>query len=58
LVTHEIAPGGFFKWQGAYGAFTIRKSEVAQVTAYIQNQERHHAENQLQSEFEQVVEEE
>jgi putative transposase len=56
LVTHEITPGVFFKWQGAYGAFTIRKYEVPTVTAYIQNQERHHAENKVQPEFEQVVE--
>jgi putative transposase len=57
LVTHEITPGVFFKWQGAYGAFTIRKSEVSKVTAYIQNQERHHAENKMQLEFEQVFDE-
>jgi REP element-mobilizing transposase RayT len=56
LVTHEITPDVFFKWQGAYGAFTIRKSEVSKVMAYIQNQEQHHAKNQLQPEFEQVVE--
>ena len=58
LVTHEIMPGSFFKWQGAYGAFTIRKSEVSRVAAYIQNQKQHHAENQLKLEFEQVFEEE
>ena len=58
LVTHEITPNEFFKWQGAYGAFTIRKSEVSRVMAYIQNQEQHHAENKVQPEFEQVVENE
>jgi putative transposase len=56
LVMHEITPGVFFKWQGAYGAFTIRKSEVSTVTAYMHNQEQHHADNKLQPEFEQVVE--
>jgi putative transposase len=56
LVTHEITPGVFFKWQDAYGAFTIRKSEVSNLTAYIQNQEQNHLENKLQPEFEQVVE--
>jgi putative transposase len=56
LVTHEITPGVFFKWQGAYGAFTIRKSELSKVTAYIQNQEQHHSEKNLQPELEQVVE--
>ncbi len=28
LVTYEIKPGEFFKWQGAYGAFTIYESDV------------------------------
>ncbi len=40
LVTHEITPDDFFKWQGAYGAFTIRKSEVPQVKAYILKHQR------------------
>ncbi|MCP4362184.1 MAG: transposase [Chloroflexi bacterium] len=53
LVTHEIVPGKFFKWQGAYGAFTLRKSEVPQVKAYILNQKQHHAENSLYDEWEQ-----
>ncbi len=53
LVTHEITPDDFFKWQGAYGAFTIRKSEVPQVKAYILNQKQHHAENSLYDEWEQ-----
>ena len=43
LVTHEIARGDFFKWQGAYGAFTLRKDEVAMVSAYIEHQREHHA---------------
>ena len=53
LVTHEITPGEFFKWQGAYGAFTLRKSEVPQVKAYILNQKQHHAENTVTDEWEQ-----
>jgi putative transposase len=57
LVTHEIKPDVFFKWQGAYGAFTLRKSEVTTVTTYIQSQEQHHAENNLRPELEQVFEE-
>lgn len=56
LVTHVIQPGGSFKWQGAYGAFTIRKSEVPTVKAYIQNQKKHHAENSLVAELEEVFE--
>ncbi len=58
LVTHEIAPGSSFKWQGAYGAFTIRKLEVPRVKAYIENQKQHHAENRLEPELEEVFEQE
>jgi hypothetical protein len=38
------APGIGFKWQGAYGAFTLRKAEVPQVREYIRNQADHHTE--------------
>jgi len=42
LVTHEITPGEFFKWQGSYGAFTLWKEEVPKVEAYIKRQKEHH----------------
>ena len=54
LVNHEIRPAGNFRWQGAYGAFSIRKDEVDQVTAYILNQAIRHAHNNLFSYFEQT----
>jgi REP element-mobilizing transposase RayT len=43
LISRKVDPGGFFKWQGAYQAFTIRKSEVPKVRAYIDGQKDHHA---------------
>jgi putative transposase len=52
LVTHKITPGEFFKWQGAYRAFTIRKEDVPRVKMYIQNQKQHHAEDRLLLEWE------
>jgi len=52
LVTHELTPGEFFKWQGGYGAFTIRKEDVPRLKAYIENQELHHAEGSLQVNWE------
>ena len=52
LVTHVLRPDEFFKWQGAYGAFTIRQSEVGVVKAYIDNQVCHHVENRLDTEWE------
>jgi REP element-mobilizing transposase RayT len=52
LMTHVVAPDTFFKWQGAYGAFTIRKDNVPIVSAYIANQKTHHANNTLDTELE------
>ncbi len=52
LMTHEITPGRYFKWQGTYGAFTLRGEEVPTVTAYIANQRRHHADKFLRFEWE------
>lgn len=54
FMAHEVIPDEFFKWQGAYRAFTIRKSEVPSVSAYIQNQRRHHQEKSLQKEWENI----
>lgn len=42
LITHEITPDKFFKWQGAYGAFTLAKSDVPRVIDYIRSQKEHH----------------
>jgi len=55
LMTHEIAPGQFFKWQGAYGAFTLRKTDVPAVQAYIEKQKIHHAGQNLWEEWEQTM---
>ncbi len=53
LATHQIiGQADFFKWQGAYGAFTVSKRHVKVVTEYIVNQKKHHAENNLWDEFE------
>jgi putative transposase len=54
-MTHTIAPGVFFKWQGAYGAFTISKRSVPQVQAYILNQKIHHANQTVLPELERYV---
>jgi putative transposase len=42
LMSISLSPGSFFKWQGGYGAFTLRPSEIPVVRAYIQNQREHH----------------
>jgi putative transposase len=54
LATHEVAPGEFFKWQGTYGAFTLSKSAIPVVKAYIDRQKEHHAQGELTSEWEQA----
>jgi len=52
LMNHGVLPGGGFKWQGAYGAFTISKRSVDDVVAYIRHQKVHHANGQLLAELE------
>ncbi len=52
LINQRIRLPEKFRWQGAYGAFTIRKDEVEQVSNYIHNQKVHHIENSLIPDFE------
>jgi len=42
LVNHELSVEGTFRWQEAYGAFTVSKSVGPTVRAYIRNQAEHH----------------
>ena len=58
LITHQVAPGEFFKWQGAYGAFTVSKDNVPDVKAYVERQKEHHAASYLWGEWEQTMVEE
>ena len=44
LVTHTPEHESAFKWQGAYGAFSVSKSLVPFVCSYIRKQEEHHRE--------------
>ena len=52
LISHEITPDKFFKWQGAYGAFTLAKADVPRVIDYIRNQKQHHANQNLWQDWE------
>ncbi|MDP9372428.1 MAG: IS200/IS605 family transposase [Chloroflexota bacterium] len=45
LVTHDVASGLSFKWQGAYGAFSVGPRQLPQVVDYIASQRDHHAAN-------------
>lgn len=55
LVTHQLMVGEFFKWQGSYGAFTLRKQSVPVVRAYIERQKAHHLQAELQQDWEWTV---
>jgi putative transposase len=49
---HETWPErSAFAWQTGYGAFSVSQSCVAQVMAYINNQETHHRRQKFQEEF-------
>jgi REP element-mobilizing transposase RayT len=52
LITHAVTPGEFFKWQGAYGAFTLCADDVPTVKAYIVNQKTHHRNETFRAEWE------
>ncbi|AFZ21333.1 IS200/IS605 family transposase [Allocoleopsis franciscana] len=52
LVSSEIKPGEFFKWQGGYGAFTVSGNQIDQIADYIRNQAQHHRQKSLISDWE------
>ena len=40
-----------FAWQDGYGAFTVSKSQLAEVVRYVQRQREHHRKRTFQEEF-------
>jgi REP element-mobilizing transposase RayT len=40
-----------FAWQDGYGAFTVSKSQISDVVAYIKNQREHHRKKTFQEEY-------
>ena len=55
MITQTVQPGTFFKWQGAYGAFTLRKEDVPALQAYIKGQKTHHSARDLIPDWEQCT---
>jgi len=47
LVTHLLAQGASFKWQGGYAAFSVSPRHLRQVSDYIANQRYHHLSHTL-----------
>ncbi|MBU7581832.1 MAG: IS200/IS605 family transposase [Nostoc sp. TH1S01] len=52
FINHEIKPGGFFKWQGSYAAFTVSYDAIDNVAHYIRNQAVHHQQKSIISAWE------
>ena len=52
LITHAIVPGRVFRWQGAYGAFTVGSDGIPALCAYIASQKDHHAYGRVMPEWE------
>jgi putative transposase len=53
LLNHETS-GPPFAWQAEYGAISFGKRSLENVVAYVRNQERHHAEDNLLPAFERI----
>src|SRR5262249_19481025 len=45
-----------FVWQDGYGAFTVSRSNIPPVIAYIQNQREHHRKKTFQEEYRELLE--
>jgi REP element-mobilizing transposase RayT len=54
LVTHRLAPEIGFRWQGGYGAFTLRDEDTPVVRRYVLQQKSHHATAAIRSAWEQA----
>ena len=46
---------GLFSWQEGYGGFTVSKSVVPEVAAYIARQKEHHERQDFKSEFRELL---
>jgi REP-associated tyrosine transposase len=55
FVTHELAAGRDFKWQGTYGAFSVSPDDLDRICAYIERQKEHHARNTTHSDWERCM---
>jgi len=52
-----LPPGVGFGWQEGYGAFSVSRSHLKRVIAYVEQQEQRHAQNNLWPEWEETDEE-
>jgi REP element-mobilizing transposase RayT len=51
MVNQTFIEDGGFEWQEGYSAFTLSKSGISDVAAYIDNQEEHHKKQTFRTEY-------
>ena len=54
---NTLRAGEFFGWQDGYAVFSICPPHVSTVIAYVESQNRHHADNTIVSDWEETHEE-
>jgi putative transposase len=50
-IKNEFPGKRSFAWQDGYGAFTVSKSNLAEVVEYVRNQKEHHSVKSFQEEY-------
>jgi REP element-mobilizing transposase RayT len=54
LMNQYLMPGAHFRWQGGYGSFTVSRWDLPMIINYIENQEKIHHEECLNTDLESV----
>lgn len=57
FVNDTLQPGGSFKWQGSYGAFTVSRWDLERVIGYVKKQKEHHCSDDLSQYWEETFDE-
>ena len=55
LVTHQLKPNEFFKWQGSYAAFSVSEKDLPRIKSYVDRQKEHHEDDHLEATLEPMV---
>ncbi len=50
-IHEEFSNLRLFEWQDGYGGFTVSKSQIPEVIAYVQNQREHYRKKTFQEEY-------
>jgi REP element-mobilizing transposase RayT len=54
LITHQLTPDEFFRWQPGYGVVSVSPRHLPQVADYIARQKEHHAAGSLLAALEDI----